>query len=173
MNCYAPPIQGGDGLILLEDSRQQRGKHRNIEAYCKRMGIELVRQKLDVGDYMFPGGKISVDTKQDIMELCKDIMSNDHRRFRDECIRAQEHGIQLVILIEEYPPYGKVDLWEVPRWQSSGKYHKYGDPMTLVPPTALRKAMLTMMEKYGVHFMFCSRLQSPARVIKILRGECG
>lgn len=58
--------RGGDGMILLEDTRQQEGKHRNIELYCKRHDITLMRQKLEVGDYMFPDGKISVDTKQDL-----------------------------------------------------------------------------------------------------------
>ena len=53
-------------MILICDTRQQEGKHKNIEAYCKRIGIEMVRQKCDVGDYMFPDGKISVDTKQDL-----------------------------------------------------------------------------------------------------------
>ena len=98
-------------------------------------------------------------------------MSSDHRRFRDECIRAQESGIKLYILVEEIPPFGKVDLWEVPRWKSSNQFHRYGEPMTRVDPRALRKAMITMMLKYGVQFMFCTRRQSPARVIKILKGE--
>ena len=53
-------------MILLCDTRQQEGKHKNIEQYCRKHGIEMVRQKCDVGDYMFPGGKISVDTKQDL-----------------------------------------------------------------------------------------------------------
>ena len=98
-------------------------------------------------------------------------MSSDHRRFRSECIRAQEAGIQLVILVEEEMPYGKVDYWQVPIWKSSGKYHKYGDPMTRVEPKALKKAMLTMMHKYGVRFEFCSRKNSPKRVIEILKGD--
>ena len=53
-------------MILLSDTRQQEGKHKNIEAYCRRMGIEMVRQKCEVGDYMFPDGNISVDTKQNL-----------------------------------------------------------------------------------------------------------
>ena len=157
-------------MILLCDSRQQEGKHRNIEAYCKRMGIEMVRQKCEVGDYMFPGGKISVDTKQDLLELSKNIMSSDHRRLRAECQRAQELGIHLVFLIEEIPPFGKVDLWQIPRWKTSNKFHRYGDPMTLVDPKALRKAMITMMLKYGCEFQFCTRRQTPSRVIRILKG---
>lgn len=53
-------------MILICDSRQQEGKHKNIEQYCRRNGIEMVRQKLDVGDYAFPDVKIAVDTKQDL-----------------------------------------------------------------------------------------------------------
>ena len=164
-------------MILLQDTRQQYGKHRNIEAYCKRMGIKIVNQCLQIGDYMLApdshplGGRISVDTKADILELSTNVMSMDHRRFRAECIRAQEQGIQLIILVEEVPPYGRLDMWEVPRWQSSNKWHRYGDPMTLVDPAALRKACITMQKKYGVKFRFCSRLQSPKRVIQYLKGE--
>jgi ribosome-associated protein len=118
-----------------------------------------------------PVRNVSVDTKMDIMEICKDVMSSDHRRFRAECIRAQLMGIQLIVLIEEEPPYGKIDLWEVPRWKSSNQFHRYGDPMTLVDPKTLRKALITMTKKYGVKFRFCTRRQSPSRVIKYLTGE--
>ena len=53
-------------MTLLCDTRQQKGKHKNIEQYCKRNGIEMINKCLSVGDYAFPGGKISVDTKQDL-----------------------------------------------------------------------------------------------------------
>jgi len=53
-------------MILLCDTRQQIGKHKNIEQYCNRHGIEMVQKCLNVGDYMFPDGTISVDTKQDL-----------------------------------------------------------------------------------------------------------
>ena len=158
-------------MILIEDTRNQVGKHKNIYRYCQQHGIEIVRHKLDVGDYAFPDGKVSVDTKFSIMELSKDIMSRDHVRFRSELIRAQEQGIQLVVLIEEEPPNGKIAEWKVPVWETSDRFHRKGDPMTLVKPEALRKAMLTMCRKYGVIFEFCTRRQSPARVIKILKGD--
>lgn len=158
-------------MILLEDTRNQVGQHKNIEAYCKRMGILMERRCLSVGDYMFPDGKISVDTKQDILELSHNIMSSDHRRFKAECERAQEQGIQLIILTEEVPPFGRLDMWEVPRFRTSGKYHRFNDPMTLVDPAALRKACITMQIKYGVKFRFCNGRQTPSRVIKYLKGE--
>ena len=133
--------------------------------------MKIIRQKLDVGDYAFPGGHISVDTKQDMMEICKDIMSNDHRRFKAECVRANEQGIQLIVLVEEALPFGKLDLWQPPIWKSSNQWHRYGDPMTRVDPKAFRKALLTMTVRYGVKFRFCTRRQSPMRVIKYLKGE--
>lgn len=167
----ANPVKKADCKILICDTRQQKGKHKNIDAYCSRMGIEVVRQKLDVGDYMFPDGNISVDTKESILEICKNVMSNDHRRFKAECIRARDMGIQLIVLIEELPPYGRLDMWEVPRYRSSGKFHRYGDPVTRVHPAALRRALITMQERYGVKFRFCTRRQSPARIIKYLKGE--
>ena len=163
--------QAATEMTLLEDSRQQVGKHKNVEAYCQRMGIKIVRKKLDVGDYAFPDGKISVDTKENIMELCHNVMSDDHRRLKAEILRANEKGIQLIFLIEELPPFGRLDMWEVPKWQRTDKWHKYGDPMTLVHPARLRKALITMQERYGVKFRFCTRRQSPARIIKYLKGE--
>lgn len=164
-------------MILLCDTRQQVGKHKNIEDYCRRKGIRIVRKCLSIGDYMLsedgenPSGTISVDTKMDIMELLKDVMSSDHRRFKAECVRAKEQGIQLIVLVEEYPPFGEIDLWEVPRWKSANQWHNYGDPMTRVDPRAFKKALMTMTVRYGVKFRFCTRRQSPARVIKYLTGE--
>ena len=105
------------------------------------------------------------------MELCKDVMSNDHRRFRSECQRAKDMGIQLIVLVEEMPPYADVAMWEVPRWQSSNEWHRFGDPMTLVKPETFSKALKTMTEKYGVKFRFCHRKQTAVKVIKYLKGE--
>lgn len=105
------------------------------------------------------------------MELCKDVMSSDHRRFRSECIRAQEQGIQLIVLVEEEVPFGRVELWEVPRWKSSDRFHRIGDPMTRADPRTFRKILDTMTEKYGVRFRFCTRSKTPEAVIKYLKGE--
>ena len=135
------------------------------------MGIILERRCLSVGDYILPDGKISVDTKANILELSHNVMSSDHRRFRAMCERANELGIQLIVLVEETPPLGRLDLWEVPRFRDSNRFHRYGDPMTLVDPRALRKACITMQERYGVKFRFCNRKQSPARMVRYLRGE--
>ena len=164
-------------MILITDTRQQAGKHQNIEDYCRRKGIQMIRKALPCGDYMLsedgenPCGDVIVDTKQDLMELCKDVMSNDHRRFRRQCEKAQEMDLKLIILVEEAVPYGRVDMWSVPIWRSSSKFHRYGQPMTMVKPETFQKALKTMTEKYGVQFRFCNKRQTPERVIKYLKGE--
>ena len=82
-------------MVLLEDTRNQPGKHRNISAYCKQQGIEIVRTKLLVGDYMLCdengiNGKISVDTKTlGVPEIAQNVFQ-DHERFRRECELAQK-----------------------------------------------------------------------------------
>ena len=58
-----------------------------------------------------------------------------------------------------------------PVYSESNQWHRYGDPMTLVDPNTLKKAMQTMTERYGVKFRFCNRRQTPIRVIKYLKGE--
>jgi len=167
-------------MYLIEDTRNQIGKHKNIEQYCKRNKITLVRACLSVGDYMIgkmvdgeikPVGNISIDTKENCLEICSNICSSDHRRFKAECERSQQLGIRLIVLIEEMPPFGEIDLWEVPRWQNSNGWHRFGDPMTLVEPKTLKKAMKTMTDKYGVQFRFCHRKYTASKVMKYLKGE--
>ena len=124
-----------------------------------------------VAGEVVPVGNISCDSKENILEICKNVMSEDHKRFKAECIRARAMGIQLVVLVEEVPPFGRLDMWEVPRWKKTDRFHRYGDPMTQVHPASLRRALITMQERYGVRFRFCTRRQSPARIIKYLKGE--
>ena len=150
-------------MVLYEDTRQQAGRHKNIHAYCEQQGIEIIRQALNVGDYQIAGkGDISVDTKYGVPELAMNIFQ-DHDRFRDECLRAQRCGIQLIILTEEKLPGGRLDNWRSPiGWD--------GLPMHKFKPDILRKAMITMQEEYGVRFRFCSAQETGALLISYLMG---
>ena len=40
--CAKQRTGGGDAMILICDTRQQEGKHKNIERYCRKHGIEMV-----------------------------------------------------------------------------------------------------------------------------------
>lgn len=157
-------------MILMEDTRNQPGKHKNIQAYCDQQGIRIIRQAMNVGDYMLCGpefngikGDVAVDTKADVRELAMDCFQ-DHERFRRECERAKEIGIQLIVLVEEVPPGGKIANWRSPLGRD-------GKPVCRFDPDVLRKVMLTMQEKYGVQFSFCDGRSTGRLLIKKLKGE--
>lgn len=151
-------------MVLYEDTRQQPGKHENIRMFCEHQGIRIIRQALNVGDYQIAGkGDISVDTKQGVIELAGNVFQ-EHERFRAECVRTQECGIQLIVLIEEILPGGRLNLWRSP-------VGKDRQPLTRFDPATLRKAMITMQQEYGVKFRFCDPERTGAIMMEYLRGE--
>lgn len=151
-------------MVIFEDVRNKPGKHKNIEAYCKQAGIEIVRQCLNVGDYTISNkGDIAVDTKASVRELAMDAFQ-DHERFRRECERAQKLGIKLIVLTEEELPKGRLDYWRPPTG-------KDGFPVCRFDPAILRKVLYTMQDKYGVAFRFCDGRSTGKQLIEYLKGE--
>ena len=153
-------------MVLYEDTRQQIGKHKNIRQYCEQHGIRIVRTKLPVGDYMIAGpggGGISVDTKMGVAEIAM-CCFQEHERFRAECILARDCGIQLIVLIEETLPGGRLDRWRSPIGWDGLPMHKFN-------PETLRKAMITMQEEYGVKFRFCDGRSTGKQLIEYLEGK--
>lgn len=151
-------------MVLLEDTRNQIGKHKNIARYCEQVGITLARSKLYVGDYQIANkGDIVVDTKESVIEIAGNIFQ-EHQRFREECIRAQEAGIRLIVLIEEVLPSGGLRKWRSPVGRD-------GQPMCRFDPKILRKAMITMQQKYGVTFRFCDGRSTGKVMIEYLEGK--
>ena len=149
-------------MLILEDTRQQAGKHRNINKYFDTAGIRWARQALYVGDYVIANdGSRAVDTKQDVIELAGNILSGDHERFQAECRRASDAGIQLLVLIEERLPDGGLSAWKAPVDAS-------GRPLTRANPESLRRAMLTMRLKYGVRFRFCDARSTGRLLVEYL-----
>ena len=150
-------------MVLYEDTRQQAGKHKNINLYCRRHGIEIIRQALNVGDYQIAGrGDTAVDTKMSVIELAGNIFQS-HARFRDECLRAQRCGIRLIVLVEETLPEGGLDCWKSPLGRD-------GLPLARFNPSTLRRAMLSMQEKYGVRFRFCDARSTGRLLLEYLTG---
>ena len=150
-------------MVLYEDTRQQAGKHRNVHIYCERHGIEIIRQALNVGDYQIAGkGDISVDTKMGVPELAS-CCFQEHERFRDELERAQRCGITLYILTEENLPGGRLENWRSPMGRD-------GLPKYRFNPAVLKKAMITMQDKYGVRFRFCDGRSTGKQLIEYLTG---
>ena len=156
-------------MALVEDTRQQRGKHAIKADYFERIGEDVVRCALPVGDYQRPA-KVAVDTKKDIIELGIDLKS-DHDRFARECERARKLGTQLVILVENND--GVTCLKDLESWiepdESFKKRNRRGKAVRY-KGSALAKACISMHRAYGVMFGFCTPEESGARIVSILDG---
>jgi len=173
-------------MILLEDTRQQTGKHDLKNAYFKEHGIEIRRTKLYCGDYTLPTNQsICIDTKQDISELIQDLQT-DHDRFRNELLRAQEAGIKLYILVDNdfqwisrtknifNSPVRKIEdlfSWKNPRaFIFKGGKQAYPN---CAKGSWIAKTCMTMENKYGCKFLFCKPDESAKLIIDLLQGKEG
>ncbi len=148
------------GIVLIEDTRQQASKHIAKHQAFERMGVTLVRSKLAHGDYALPP-KVSVDTKQSIIELAADI-DNDHARFKRECE-------QLVVLVEN--TCGVDSIESLAEWvEPVASFKRRKHAKRRIYGSRLAKACLTMEKRYGVRFEFCTPFESAERVLELLKG---
>lgn len=163
--------------VIHEDTRQKIGEHNLKHQYFESNGWTIARTKLYVGDYIFPGGLIAVDTKASIYELAQNLRQQ-HERFRHECVRASEAGYQLIVLVENVDDVSNLyDLadWIEPMDHFMARKRKSGGRVKVrFTGTSLYKACKTMTERYGVRFAFCPPEGAGARVIELLKeGEHG
>ena len=149
-------------MIIVEDTRQQKGKHELKHACFEQMGVELVRNMLPFGDYAKPP-TISVDTKASMFEIANNIGS-DHKRFKNECVAARDAGCQLIILVENTE--GITCVNDVRTWVNPDAVYR----PRAITGERLAKAMETMSERYGVRFEFCEPKDAARRIIELL-GE--
>ena len=142
-----------------------REKPQAVQAIMKQFeaaGVRVIRTKLWVADYqLFDNPHLVVDRKQNLSELCNNVVQ-DHKRFRDELIRAQEVGISVVVLVEHGG--GIKSLEDVPNWVN---------PRLKVSPLAvsgerLYKILKAMEYTYNVRFEFCTKAQTGKRILQIL-----
>lgn len=148
-------------MVIVEDSRNQVGKHKNINAYLKSVGLRVIRSKLIVGDYVIANRQdTSIDTKKDMVEVSQDIF-RDHKRFRAECELAKDCEIRLVVLIEDNSvgSYDELLKWVNPQPNRSA-----------LTPNGERcyKVMKAMEYSYGVEFQFCNKKDTGKRILEIL-----
>lgn len=157
-------------ITIIEDTRNQANKHSQKNLHFSEKGINVVRSKLFVGDYTkLNDMSICIDTKKDILEVASNLCSKEHERFRNECIKAQENGIKLIVLIEEnFYDMDNLQNWISPV-RTSGKFK--GQPYSKVNGDTLKKIMLTMQEKYGVEFQFCKPHFAGETILELLKVE--
>lgn len=171
-------------MIIARDTRDKLGHHDNVDSGLTALGHKIVRTKLYVGDVaLMYDMTTAIDLKQDMQEVYGNIVGQQHRRFVDECIRAKENGIRLIVLVEQAGIRSVQDVanWKNPRltrWnrihegQKAGKYT--GVKISEKPPipsAQLAKAMQTIAERYGVEWMFCSKADTVKVICEVLKIE--
>ena len=104
-------------MHIIEDSRNQKGKHEEKHKRWAEQGVLLTRSKIVVGDYCLPPAK-SVDTKASMSEIAQNIGGGkaEHNRFINELKLAKQIGCELYVLIENEERINTIE--DVRRWHN-------------------------------------------------------
>jgi ERCC4-type nuclease len=149
-------------MTIQIDSREKPKATELIKAAFDKAGVKWFVSKLPCGDYQsLDNAKFCIDRKQSLTEICSNICQ-DHVRFRDELLRAQEYGIKLIFLVEHgnsIKSLSDVRHWVNPR--------KTVSPYALDGPE-LYKRMVTIESKYNTRFHFCTKQDTGKWIIQLL-----
>lgn len=148
--------------VIIEDSRQRKGKHEKKRQYFLDQGHIVVRQQMKWGDYgLYPS--VVVDTKQSIIEIAQNLCGNisERTRFAEEMKGAKLAGVKLVFLIEDKRFDAISELYDTKMKLHSGK---------VVRGEQVATAMSICESRYGCEFHFCSPEEAGHKIIEILEG---
>ncbi len=152
-------------MVIQVDSREKAHAIEKILAEFDRQGVKWFVSKLPQADYMnLDNPKLLIDRKQNLGELCSNVVQ-DHKRFRAELLRAQEYGQHIIVLVEHSKNIRTLE--DVIHWVN---------PRLKVSPLAvsgerLYKILSAMSKTYNVEFRFCTKDQTGATIIELLKGE--
>lgn len=169
------------GATVVCDTRQQAGKHANVDGWFDAHGVAYVYRKLDFGDYAVDGSNVVVDTKRSVAEVAQNV-GRDHARLVREIERAGAAGCRLVFLVEVGWPYREVE--DVARWTAVPcrrcEHRRMGecDPRfsdrcaryrhkPMQGPTVAR-IMRSMERDHGCRFEMCRPSETAARICELL-----
>ena len=167
-------------MELQIDSREHKKELARIKKQLDGLGVKYFISKLYVGDYMsLDNPRLVIDRKKDLLELCGNV-TQQHERFRDELIRAKEHGIKIIVLCEhgeDIQELTDVLFWTNPRLKEMDWRMVDGHPQKVQKyPHAttgeqLYKSLCTIAERYGVEFRFCTKNKTGEEIVRILKGS--
>lgn len=152
-------------MTIICDTREKPQAIQKILAEFERQNVKVIRSKLWVGDYQrLDNPMLVIDRKQNLAEICNNVVQ-DHKRFRAELQRAQENGVKVIVLIEHSKTIRTLE--DVIHWVN---------PRLKVSPLAvsgerLYKILSAMSKTYDVEFRFCTKEQTGAKIIELLKGE--
>lgn len=195
-------------ITLVEDVNNKIEKHDLKNKWWSEHEIRVERYRLPVGDYILMNDKVKdvidrkakrgipvkmmdfmgtynvcADSKFSILELCGNFQQQ-HERFRDELLLAQNNGIKLYIVVENDFQWisQKKNIFNTPvrcikdlyRWKNPRAFIFKGGKQAY-PNCAkgswLAKCCTTCEEKYGCKFVFCKPDESAEIIVKILEGK--
>ena len=152
-------------ITIQADTREHKSEWERISSQFDALGVKYFRSKLYVGDYQsLDNPRLVVDRKKDLQEIAGNVCQQ-HERFRAELVRAQEAGIQIVILCEHGGSIKSLEdvyFWENPRRRESPG---------AISGHRLFKILNTMKDKYGVRFEFCDKRSTGRRIVEILNDS--
>ena len=159
------------GSVIICDTREQKNKH--ITDYFDEHGIRWIRSKMFVGDYsLVDNMTVYIDKKKDLQEVYSNLVQQ-HDRFRDECLRAREYDIDLVLLVERNRIQSVEDVhtWSNPRYFQYQALLKRGERPRYKPPISseqLQKIIERMAYSYGIRWEFCKKQDTGRKIMEIL-----
>lgn len=155
-------------MTIQIDTREHKWEMARIQRQLTAAGCKTIVSKLYVGDYQsLDNPRLVVDRKKDLLELCGNVCQQ-HERFRKELIKAMDAGIRIILLVEHGPDVRTLEdvyFWDNPRLMQSPR---------AVSGTGLYKSLVTIRDKYNVQFEFCTKNETGAKIMELLRnGEEG
>ena len=118
-------------------------------------GLEVVREKLDAGDYGLKGHKVAVERKSAADFVGTIAQEKNRRRFVKEMERAEESGTALTVVVEA-------------SWYG---IHAACVKRSGMNPYRLLDSSMAISARFRVPFMFAtSRKEAQDMTLSILRG---
>lgn len=149
-------------MTVFVDTREKARAIKKIIETFDRRGVTHISTKLYIGDYQrLDNPMIVVDRKQNLFEVAVNVCQ-DHKRFKDELLRAKAAGIHIVFLVEH--GYGIKTLEDVREWKNP----RLKESPLAMSGERLYKILSTMAQTYECEFRFCSKNETGDRIIEIL-----
>lgn len=153
---------------IIIDTREKPKAIAGIKKYFDAHNIEYEIKKLDFGDYMTDEhGAISIDRKQNILELSRNCAA-EHARFKRELERARNAGAKLVILVEQN------------RYIVNGEHIRVKEPIdllrwssryTVINGDHIYRTLYRWLLDYDLQIVFCAKQSTGYMIDKILYGD--
>lgn len=164
--------------IIMMDTREKEGKKKHILDYFEKCGVKVVKNKIYSGDWTIPANQsVCVDTKSCGLPEVYTNLIQKHEAFADECDRAREAGIRLIVLIEDpkIKTLEEVRDWVNPRSIIYQKQVEQGKATQKAPPISSKRLyniMRTMSENHGVEWAFTTKERCGETILALLGVTC-